>query len=57
MEIDSDLRTGVLQKISKGVKSRKKGEPIRFVYDEQIPKDLLKKLTGTLPTWIRMTRV
>lgn len=42
MEIDSDLRTGVLQKISKGVKSRKKGEPIRFVYDEQIPKDLLK---------------
>ena len=34
MEIDSDLRTGVLQKISKGVKSRKKGEPIRFVYDE-----------------------
>ena len=34
MEIDSDLRTGVLQKISKGVKSRKKGEPLRFVYDE-----------------------
>ena len=33
MEIDSDLRTGVLQKISKGVKSRKKGEPLRFVYD------------------------
>ena len=29
MEIDSDLRTGVLQKISKGVKSRKKGEPKR----------------------------
>lgn len=24
MEMDSDLRTGVLQKISKGVKSRKK---------------------------------
>lgn len=48
MEIDSDLRTGVLQKISKGVKSRKKGEPTRFVYDEQMPKDLLKKLVDRL---------
>lgn len=48
MEIDSDLRTGVLQKISKGVKSRKKGEPLRFVYDEQIPRDLLKRLTDRL---------
>ena len=48
MEIESDLRTGVLQKISKGVKSRKKGEPIRFVYDEQMPKDLLKKLVDRL---------
>lgn len=44
MEMDSDLRTGVLQKISKGVKSRKKGEPIRFVYDKEIPRDLLKRL-------------
>ena len=57
MEIDSDLRTGVLQKISKGVKSRKKGEPIRFVYDEQIPKDLLKKLTGRLNVDKNDTRV
>ena len=38
MEIDSDLRTGVLQKISKGIKSRKRGEPIRFVYDKEMPK-------------------
>ena len=57
MEIDSDLRTGVLQKISKGVKSRKKGEPIRFVYDEQIPKDLLKKLTYCLNVDKNDTRV
>lgn len=48
MEIESDLRSGVLQKISKGVKSRKKGEPIRFVYDQNMPKDLLKKLTHLL---------
>lgn len=57
MEIDSDLRTGVLQKISKGVKSRKKGEPIRFVYDEQMPKDLLKKLVDRLNIDKNDTRV
>lgn len=57
MEIDSDLRTGVLQKIAKGVKSRKKGEPIRFVYDEQMPKDLLKKLVDRLNIDKNDTRV
>ncbi len=57
MEIDSDLRTGVLQKISKGVKSRKKGEPIRFVYDEQMPKDLLKRLIKSLNVDKNDTRV
>lgn len=44
MEIDNDLRTGTLQKISKGVKSRKQGEPLRFIYDAQMPKDLLKRV-------------
>lgn len=44
MEIDNDLRTGTLQKISKGVKSRKRGEPLRFIYDAQMPKDLLKRV-------------
>lgn len=57
MEMDSDLRTGVLQKISKGVKSRKKGEPLRFVYDEEMPKDLLKKLTHLLNVDKNDTRV
>lgn len=48
MEMESDLRNGVLQKISKAVKSRKQGEPLRFVYDEEMPRDLLKKLTDRL---------
>ena len=30
MELDSDLRNSIMQKISKGVKSRKNGEPIRL---------------------------
>ena len=42
MEIDNDLRNGMMQKISKGVKSRKRGEPLRVIYDASMPKDLLK---------------
>lgn len=48
MEIDNDLRTGILQKISKGVKSRKRGEPLRVLYDARIPKDLLKRVLRKL---------
>ena len=48
MEIDNDRRSGILQKISKGIKSRKKGEPLRFIYDEKMPQDLIKKVLGKL---------
>ena len=48
MEIDNDRRSGILQKISKGIKSRKKGEPLRFVYDEKMPPDLIKRVIGKL---------
>ena len=48
MEIDNDLRTGTLQKISKGVKSRKRGEPLRVLYDSEMPKDLLKRVLKKL---------
>lgn len=44
MEIDNDLRTGTLQKISKGVKSRRRGEPLRVIYDSHMPKSILKRL-------------
>ena len=48
MEIDNDLRTGTLQKISKGVKSRRRGEPLRVLYDSEMPKDLLKRVLSKL---------
>ena len=48
MEIDNDRRSGILQKISKGIKSRKKGEPLRFIYDEKMPPDLLKRVLSKL---------
>lgn len=48
MEIDNDLRAGTLQKIAKGVKSRKRGEPLRVIYDSAMPKDLMKKVLKKL---------
>lgn len=48
MEIDDDQRSGILQKISKGLKSRKKGEALRVVYDGNMPADLLKRVLGKL---------
>jgi len=42
MEIDNSAYQSVLEKVSKGVKSRKNGLPIRFVYDRDIPSDLLR---------------
>lgn len=48
MEIDNDLRNGMLQKISKGVKSRKRGEPLRVVYDSTMPRGLLKQVLSKL---------
>lgn len=48
MEIDNDQRKGILQKISKGLKSRRKGEPLRFLYDGNMPDDLLRRVLGKL---------
>ena len=48
MEMDNDLRNGVLQKISKGVKSRRKGNALRVIYDADMPKDMLKKVMNKL---------
>jgi polyphosphate kinase len=48
LDIDNDLTKSFLEKISKGVSSRKKGQPVRFVYDQEMPKDLLKYLKDAL---------
>lgn len=48
MDLDSDLSSGIVQKISKGVKNRKKGDPCRILYDEKMPKKALDKLLGKL---------
>lgn len=42
MDFDNSTHHSILEKVSKAVKSRKTGIPVRFVYDREIPKDLLK---------------
>jgi polyphosphate kinase len=42
MDFESTAYQGVVDKVSKGVKSRKTGVPVRFVYDRETPKDILK---------------
>lgn len=48
MEIESELGEGIVEKVSKGVKSRKFGSPLRFSYDRDMPEEmkayLLQKL-------------
>jgi len=44
LDIDSDLSRSFIDKISKSVKNRSVGDPVRFVYDKSIDKRTLKYL-------------
>ena len=48
LDMDNDLTKSFLEKISKSVKQRRIGQPVRFVYDKDIPKDLFKYLAKQL---------
>jgi polyphosphate kinase len=48
IDIDNDVSTSFIQKIEKGLKNRKKGKPVRLVYDREIPPALLNYLIGRL---------
>ncbi len=48
LDIDDDVSKSFLEKMSDSLKQRKKGIPVRFVYDEDIPKRLLKRITKKL---------
>lgn len=41
IDIDNDVSTSLIQKLEKGLKNRKKGKPVRFVYDREIDSVLL----------------
>lgn len=44
IDIDNDVSTSLIQKIEKGLKNRKKGKPVRFVFDKGIDPALLTYL-------------
>lgn len=48
IDIDDDLTTNIIQKIEKGVKNRRKGKPVRFVYDREMDPGLLEYLVRRL---------
>jgi len=48
LDIDEDISKSFLEKMSDSLKQRKKGEPVRFVYDNDIPIKFLRKITKKL---------
>jgi polyphosphate kinase len=48
IDIDNDISTTLIQKIEKGLKNRRKGKPVRFVYDKEMDKGLLDYLIKKL---------
>ncbi len=44
LEFDDDFSESLMKKVSKGLSQRKKGDPVRFVFDAGIPGDFLKFL-------------
>lgn len=48
MDIDNDISTSLIQKIEKGLKNRRKGKPVRFVYDKEMDSGLLDYLMRKL---------
>jgi polyphosphate kinase len=48
IDIDNDISTTLIQKIEKGLKNRRKGKPVRFVYDKEIDPGLLEYLIRKL---------
>lgn len=48
LDLDDDLSVSIFEKMEKSVKMRKKGDPVRFVYDSKMPKDLKNYLLEQL---------
>lgn len=48
IDIDNDLNTSIIQKLEKGLKNRRKGKPVRFVYDKEMNPSLLEFLMKRL---------
>lgn len=48
IDIDDDVSKGFYEKMKKGIRQRTKGQPVRFVHDHEMPRDLLRYLMQML---------
>ena len=48
IDIDNDIHTSIIQKLEKALKNRKKGKPVRFVYDREMDPGMLEYLIRRL---------
>ncbi|MCJ7448872.1 MAG: polyphosphate kinase 1 [Bacteroidales bacterium] len=48
LEIADDISESYIDKLSRSLLQRKRGTPVRFIYDRKMPEDLLKILTRKL---------
>jgi polyphosphate kinase len=48
IDIDNDISTNIIQRILKGIRNRRKGKPVRFVYDHEMDPGLLEYLIRRL---------
>src|SRR5690606_28839598 len=48
IDIDNDISTSLIQKLEKGLKNRRKGEPVRFAYDKDMDPGILEYLIQKL---------
>ncbi len=48
LSLDDDISLSLLEKIEKSIKLRKKGDPVRFVYDSAMPEDMLHTLLDAM---------
>jgi polyphosphate kinase len=48
LDMDNDVSKSMIEKISKSVKARKQGQPVRFVYDAAMPNDMLRYIMKKL---------
>ena len=48
MEFDNEADYGAMEKIALGVNSRKRGEPIRVIYDKDMPREMQKRVFDRL---------
>lgn len=48
IELDNDVSTSFVEKMEKGVRNRRKGKPVRFVYDKEMDSSLLEYLIRRL---------